>query len=235
MGMIDVFHISKEYSAGRGIFDVSFQVEPGEVFGLLGANGAGKTTTIRHLMGFGHSDMGECFIGGKNCWDEAALIQKKLGYLPGEVSLPPQMTGVQFLNFCGKMRELKSQRRRVELVERFDLDPSVKIRRMSRGTKQKLAIVCAFMHRPDVLILDEPTTGLDPLMRSRFIELLLEEKDMGRTIFLSSHIFEEMEKTCDRVGMLVGGHLAAVETVPDGKEQRLEDIFMHYYGGEEHA
>ena len=86
-----------------------------------------------------------------------------------------------------------------------------------------------------MLILDEPTTGLDPLMRSRFIELLLEEKDMGRTIFLSSHIFEEMEKTCDRVGMLVGGHLAAVETVPDGKEQRLEDIFMHYYGGEEHA
>ena len=116
MGMIDVFHISKEYSAGRGIFDVSFQVEPGEVFGLLGANGAGKTTTIRHLMGFVHADMGECFIGGKNCWDEAALIQKKLGYLPGEVSLPPQMTGVQFLNFCGKMRELKSQRRRDELV-----------------------------------------------------------------------------------------------------------------------
>ncbi len=211
MGMIDVFHITKDYGCQRGIFDVSFYVEEGEVFGFLGPNGAGKTTMIRHLMGFVRADMGECFINGKNCWDEASLIQKKLGYLPGELTLLEYMTAWDFLKFAAQMRGQKSMRRAEGLAERFELDVSQKIRRMSKGTKQKVGLVCAFMHNPDVLILDEPTSGLDPLMQGRFVELLLEEKDMGKTIFLSSHMLDEIEKTADRIGILREGRLAAVE------------------------
>ena len=211
MGIIDVFHITKDYGGQRGIFDLSFHVEEGEVFGFLGPNGAGKTTTIRHLMGFVRADMGECFIKGKNCWDEASLIQKKLGYLPGELSLLEHMEAWDFLEFVARMRGQRSMRRARALAERFELDVSQKIRRMSKGTKQKVGLVCAFMHNPDVLILDEPTSGLDPLMQSRFVELLLEEKDMGKTIFLSSHMLDEIEKTADRIGILREGRLAAVE------------------------
>ena len=228
MGMIDVFHITKDYSMGRGIFDLSFQVEEGEVFGFLGPNGAGKTTTIRHLMGFVRADMGECFIGGKNCWDEATVIQKRLGYLPGELTLMEQMTGMEFIWFVAKMREQKSMRRAQRLIERFELDPSVKIRKMSRGMKQKVGIVCAFMHNPQVLILDEPTSGLDPLMQSRFVDLLLEEKDVGKTIFLSSHIFDEIEKTCDRIGIIREGKLAAIEDAALVRSRRKKTFLITF-------
>ena len=228
MGMIDVFHITKDYSMGRGIFDLSFQVEEGEVFGFLGPNGAGKTTTIRHLMGFVRADMGECFIGGKNCWDEATAIQKRLGYLPGELTLMEHMTGMEFIRFSAGMREQKSMRRAQRLIERFELDPSVKIRKMSRGMKQKVGIVCAFMHNPQVLILDEPTSGLDPLMQSRFVELLLEEKDVGKTIFLSSHIFDEIEKTCDRIGIIREGKLAAIEDAASVRNKRKKTFLITF-------
>ena len=228
MGMIDVFHITKDYSMGRGIFDLSFQVEEGEVFGFLGPNGAGKTTTIRHLMGFVRADMGECFIGGKNCWDEATAIQKRLGYLPGELTLMEHMTGMEFIRFSAGMREQKSMRRAQRLIERFELDPSVKIRKMSRGMKQKVGIVCAFMHNPQVLILDEPTSGLDPLMQSRFVDLLLEEKDVGKTIFLSSHIFDEIEKTCDRIGIIREGKLAAIEDAASVRNKRKKTFLITF-------
>lgn len=228
MGMIDVFHISKDYSGGRGIFDLSFQVEEGEVFGFLGPNGAGKTTTIRHLMGFIRADMGECFIGGKNCWDESVSIQRKVGYLPGELALLEHMTGMEFIRFCAGMRELKSMRRAERLIERFELDSSVKIRRMSKGMKQKVGIVCAFMHNPDVLILDEPTSGLDPLMQSRFVDLLLEEKDVGKTIFLSSHMFDEIEKTCDRIGIIREGSLVAIEDAAQVRSHRKKTFLLTF-------
>ena len=228
MGMIDVFHITKDYSMGRGIFDLSFQVEEGEVFGFLGPNGAGKTTTIRHLMGIVRADMGECFIGGKNCWDEATAIQKRLGYLPGELTLMEHMTGMEFIRFSAGMREQKSMRRAQRLIERFELDPSVKIRKMSRGMKQKVGIVCAFMHNPQVLILDEPTSGLDPLMQSRFVDLLLEEKDVGKTIFLSSHIFDEIEKTCDRIGIIREGKLAAIEDAASVRNKRKKTFLITF-------
>ncbi len=228
MGMIDVFHITKDYSGGRGIFDLSFQVEEGEVFGFLGPNGAGKTTTIRQLMGFVRSDMGECFIGGKNCWDDAVEIQRRVGYLPGELALPDNMTGGEFIRFYAQMREQKSMRRAEKLIERFELDTTVKIRRMSRGTKQKVGIVCAFMHNPRVLILDEPTSGLDPLMQSRFVDLLLEEKDVGKTVFLSSHIFDEIEKTCDRIAIIREGRLAATEDVAAVRSRRKKTFLLTF-------
>ena len=230
MGMIDAFHITKEYSNGKGIFDLTFQVEEGEVFGFLGPNGAGKTTTIRHLMGFVRADLGECFIGGKNCWDEARFIQKKLGYLPGEINLINDMTGDEFIRFAAEMRELKSMRRANRLIERFELDTSVKIRKMSKGMKQKVGIICAFMHNPDVYILDEPSSGLDPLMQNRFVELLLEEKDLGKTIFLSSHMFDEVERTCDRIAIIKEGKLAAIEDAAAVRAQRRKTYIVTFEG-----
>ena len=189
MRVIDIEKLTRDYGSGKGIFDVSFQVNEGEVFGFLGPNGAGKTTTIRHLMGFIKAKSGRCTIRGMDCWQERCKIQEHLGYIPGEISFFDDMTGTEYLKFLAGYRRLKTANRMAEMMDRFELDPKSKIKKMSKGTKQKLGIVAAFMHDPEILILDEPTTGLDPLMQSRFVELLAEEKSKGKTILLSSHIF----------------------------------------------
>jgi len=195
------------------VFDVSFSITGGEVFGFLGPNGAGKTTTIRHLMGFLKPEKGRCSMLGKDCWKYRAEIQKNVGYIPGEMVFFDDMTGMEFLNFMATYRNTKSNSRAKELIYRFELDARSKIKKMSKGTKQKVGIVAAFMHDPQVLILDEPTSGLDPLMQSRFIELVTEEKARGKTILMSSHIFEEVERTCDRVAIIKNGKLVATDNV----------------------
>ena len=157
-------HHKKDYGGGHGVFDVSFAVEQGEVFGFLGPNGAGKTTTIRQLMGFLAPDSGTCTINGLDCRTETAAIQKNMGYIPGEPALPDDIRGGEFIRFLAAYRGMRGTGRAGELCERFELDASGRIRRMSKGMKQKVAIVCALMHDPAVLILDEPTSGLDPLM-----------------------------------------------------------------------
>ncbi len=201
------------YSSGKGIFDLNFSVGNGEVFGYLGPNGAGKTTTIRNLLGFTKPTRGRCSIKGLDCWQDSALIQKDLGYLPGEISFFDEMNGVEFLKLIGDLRGRRGNARRHSLIERFELDPSGKIRRMSKGMKQKLGIVAAFMHDPAVYVLDEPTSGLDPLMQKVFVDLILEEKKRGKTILMSSHNFEETYRTCDRAGIVREGRLVAVEDV----------------------
>ncbi|WP_026476686.1 ABC transporter ATP-binding protein [Alkaliphilus transvaalensis] len=211
--MIQIHQLTKSYGNKKGVFDLSFEVSKGEVFGYLGPNGAGKTTTIRHLLGFIKPDQGSCKIDGMDCHREAAIIQKNLGYLPGEIAFFDDMTGIQFLNLMASMRGLKDFTRRDELIAQFELDTKGKIRKMSKGMKQKVGIVCAFMHNPDILILDEPTSGLDPLMQNRFIELIREEKTKGRTIIMSSHSFEEVERTCDRVGIIRQGRLVAIDDI----------------------
>ena len=213
MGVCEIQGLIRDYGKGRGVFDLSFSINQGEVFGFLGPNGAGKTTTIRHLMGFLKPQKGRCTIGGKDCWKDRAEIQKNLGYIPGEMVFFDDMTGTQFLSFMTKYRKTKSNGRTKELLERFELDPQSKLKKMSKGMKQKVGIVAAFMHDPEVLILDEPTSGLDPLMQSRFIELLLEEKARGKTILMSSHMFEEVERTCSRVAIIRQGTLAALDNV----------------------
>ncbi|MGI6771972.1 MAG: ATP-binding cassette domain-containing protein [Acutalibacteraceae bacterium] len=213
MGVCEIQGLTRDYGKGRGVFDLSFSINQGEVFGFLGPNGAGKTTTIRHLMGFLKPQKGRCTIGGKDCWKDRAEIQKNLGYIPGEMVFFDDMTGTQFLSFMTKYRKTKSNGRTKELLERFELDPQSKLKKMSKGMKQKVGIVAAFMHDPEVLILDEPTSGLDPLMQSRFIELLLEEKARGKTILMSSHMFEEVERTCSRVAIIRQGTLAALDNV----------------------
>ena len=219
MDVISVSHLTRDFGENRGIFDLSFTISQGETFGFLGPNGAGKTTLIRHLMGFLRSKSGSCRISGIDCWSAREKTQRQIGYLPGEISFFEGMNGAAFLHFLEDYRGVKSEKRKLELLERFELDPKIKIREMSKGTKQKLAIVAALMHDPQVLILDEPTTGLDPLMQNRFVDLLRQEKDRGKTIFLSSHLFEEVEKTCDRVGIIRRGVLVATDAI-DGLRKR---------------
>jgi len=188
------------------------------VVGYLGPNGAGKTTTIRALLGFMWPSSGRCTIGNLDCFKQATQIQQTLGYIPGEIAFPDGMTGHEFLAFMSAMRGARREERKKELLEMFELNPEGKIKRFSKGMKQKLGIVTAFMHNPDVLILDEPTSGLDPLMQNRFIELLLSEKAKGKTILMSSHNFEEVEKTCDRVLIIRDGKI-----VEQADVQKLKD------------
>lgn len=220
MNTIEIDRLTKDYGRGRGVFGLTFSVAQGEAFGFLGPNGAGKTTTIRHLMGFSRPQSGSCRIGGLDCLTQSPRIQKDLGYIPGEIALPDEMTGLEFLRFLARYRGVSDFSRAEALMARFELDPRGRIRRMSKGMKQKVGIVCAFMHDPAVLVLDEPTSGLDPLMQNRFIELVLEEKARGKTILLSSHMFEEVERTCDRVGIIRAGELVALDSVASLKAQR---------------
>lgn len=204
--------LTKDYGGGKGIFGLDLAVNKGEVFGFLGPNGAGKTTTIRLLMGFTRPDKGSAELLGLPCFQRAPAIHRRVGYLPGELALMDDMTGREFIHLMADMRGLKDLGRARELTERFQLDDRGKIRKMSKGTKQKVGLVCAFMAAPELLILDEPTSGLDPLMQNVFIDLLLEEKARGATVLLSSHLFEEVERTCDRIAILRAGKLVAVET-----------------------
>lgn len=224
MSVINVQNLTRDYGMGNGIFDVSIQVEQGEVFGFLGPNGAGKTTTIRHLMGFIKPKAGICQIDGLDCWKNRDKIQKRLGYISGEIHFFDDMTGKEFLKFISEYRNIKTPNRTQEMLERFELDPRSRIKKMSKGMKQKIGIVSAFMHDPDILILDEPTSGLDPLMQNRFIELIAEEKKKGKTILLSSHMFEEVERTCDRIGMIRNGKLVTTDSV-----DALRKRYRHTY------
>ncbi|KOS62118.1 ABC transporter ATP-binding protein [Lysinibacillus agricola] len=207
MTVISLQHVTKDYGHGRGIFDVSFNVEKGTVYGFLGPNGAGKTTAIRHIMGFSKPQQGIVTVNGLDSWTNASTIQEKLGYLPGEVALPENLSGEQFIQMMMDLRKVKDDTHCKKLIDFFELDASGKIKRMSLGMKRKLAIVTAFMHDPDVLVLDEPTSGLDPIMQQRFIDFVKEEKKRGKTILLSSHIFTEVDATCDEISIIKDGHL----------------------------
>ena len=205
--MIDIQNLTKDYGAHRGVFDITLHVAPGEVYGYLGPNGAGKSTTLRHMMGFGRPDFGRITVRGLDAWEDQTEIKKFVGYLPGEISLPEDMKGLDYLRMLSKMRKMPSFQYAEQLLDYFELHADTGIKRMSKGMKQKVAIVSAFMHNPDVIFLDEPTSGLDPLMQERFLRLVATKKAQGKTVFLSSHIFEEVSKVCDRVGILKTGTL----------------------------
>ncbi|WP_201008288.1 ABC transporter ATP-binding protein [Paenibacillus glycanilyticus] len=211
--MLVVDGLTKLFPGGKGITDVSFTVEQGEVFGFLGPNGAGKSTTIRHIMGFMKPDRGSASIKGLDTWKQQGTVQRLVGYLPGEISFIEGMNGKEFLAFLARMQRVDSSARRQELIERLQFDVSTPIRKMSKGMKQKVGIVAAFMHRPELIILDEPTSGLDPLMQQLFIELVLEEKARGTTFLMSSHSFPEIERTCDRAAIIKDGRLVATNNI----------------------
>lgn len=235
MNRIHIEHLTRDYGNGKGIFDLSLNIGSGVVFGFLGPNGAGKTTAIRHLMGFLRPQKGLCQIDGLDCQKKREEIQKRIGYIPGEINFFDDMTGTELLKFHLSYRKIHSDRTMKALLERFELDPKNKIRKMSKGTKQKLGIVAAFMHDPDLLILDEPTGGLDPVMQNRFISLLEEKKKQGKTILLSSHIFEEIEKICDRVGIIQNGKLVADDSTEALRNRHMRTYTVHLDTPEEAA
>ena len=212
MSVINVERLTKDYGFGRGVFDVSIHVEKGEVFGFLGPNGAGKSTTIRHLMGFSQPDDGKVEIFGKPTFGKYYEILKNVGYIPGEVALPAGLTGKEFLKMMQDLTGIYNNERLGMLLELFELDEASllgDVKQMSLGVKRKLAVVSAFMSDPEVLILDEPTSGLDPVMQERFIEFIHKEKERGKTILLSSHIFSEIDNTCDRIAIIKDGKIVS--------------------------
>ncbi len=209
MPVIAIEHLTKDYGHGRGVFDANIKIEQGECYGFLGPNGAGKTTTIRHLMGFSKPQIGRTSILGKDSWRYSAVLQNTVGYLPGEVTLPAGLSGTAFLRMMEQMRGVEQREYLQMLLERFELNPNIRIKQMSLGVKRKLAVVTAFMHDPDILILDEPTSGLDPVMQKTFIEYIKEEKERGKTIFLSSHIFHEVDAVCDRIAIIRDGKIVS--------------------------
>ncbi|MDR0836924.1 MAG: ATP-binding cassette domain-containing protein [Propionibacteriaceae bacterium] len=215
MPVLNIDHLTKDYGSGRGVFDVTFEVNKGEVFGFLGPNGAGKTTTIRHIMGFSRPQHGTTTVNGLDSWTQHYVIQRDVGYLPGEIALPEELTGTQFIAMMAELRGMSDMTYTDYLTSKFELEPSGGLKRMSLGMKRKLAIVTAFMHDPDTLVLDEPTSGLDPVMQDIFISFIKDEKERGKTILLSSHIFSEVDATCDRIAIIKDGHLVSTFVADD--------------------
>ena len=225
MSVIEVNNLTKDYGSGRGVFDVSFKVDKGEVFGFLGPNGAGKSTTIRHLMGFSKPDKGETKIFDKDTFDRYYEILNRVGYIPGEIALPQGLTGIAFLRMMQDLQKIHNEERLQELLKLFELDEITlkgETKRMSLGVKRKLAIVSAFMSDPEVLILDEPTSGLDPVMQEVFIEFVKKEKERGKTILLSSHIFTEVDATCDRIAIIKDGVIVSEFIANDLKHAKTK-------------
>ncbi len=218
--IIEVKNLTKDYGSGRGVFNVSFAVKKGEVFGFLGPNGAGKSTTIRHLMGFSKPDKGNTYILGEPTFNKYYEILNHVGYIPGEIALPAGLTGWQFLRMMQDLQHIHNEEKLNSMLTLFELDDVTlqgETKRMSLGVKRKLAIVAAFMSDPDVLILDEPTSGLDPVMQENFIKFIHEEKSRGKTILLSSHIFSEIDSTCDRIAIIKDGKIVSEFVADDLK------------------
>jgi ABC-2 type transport system ATP-binding protein len=215
MPLIEITNITKDYGHGRGNFDVNLSVEKGEVIGFVGTNGAGKTTLIRQMMGFLRPDKGSIKINGLDAWKDSAEIKKLVGYLPGEIAFPDAPTGSIFLKRQAELLGLKDMTYAEHITKKLQLDPTATLKRMSKGMKQKTAIVAAFMASPEIIVLDEPTTGLDPLMRAEFMEILGTEKKKGRTIFMSNHMFEEVEGSCDKVALIKDGKIVDVKATKE--------------------
>ena len=202
--------LTKDYGSGRGIFDVTMSVGEGETMGFVGTNGSGKTTTIRNFLGFVKPTRGSASVYGMPSWERASEIADKVGYVPGEIAFPDLKTGIDFLKCQADFKGLKDLGYANSLIERLQLDPRANLKRMSKGMKQKTALVAALMFDSPLLVLDEPTTGLDPLMRVSFLDILRDEQKKGKTIFMSSHLFEELEGTCDRVALIRDGYIVDI-------------------------
>jgi ABC-2 type transport system ATP-binding protein len=226
--MIEVERLTKSYGSKRGIADVSFQVAEGEVFGFLGPNGAGKTTTIRQLMALLRPDSGTAKIAGHDCWEQSVEIKRLTGYVPGEPALDPNLSGGQILEYLANLRGGVDQGYLKQLIKRLDLDTSRKFRHYSSGNKRKVVLIQAFMHQPRVLILDEPTNGLDPLGQQEFDRMVKEVRDEGRTVFLSSHILSEVELLCSRVAIIREGKLVRVGGVAEVKDIKRYEITITF-------
>ena len=226
--VIKIEHLTKDYGEGRGVFDLNFDIKKGEMFGFVGANGAGKTTTIRQIMGFLKPDGGKVTVCGLDSWNEAEKTKKYIGYVPGEIAFPDLPTGTEFIKSQAEFLGVKDLSYANYLIEKLQLDPSANLKRMSKGMKQKTAIVVALLADPDILILDEPTTGLDPLMRVAFMDIIAKEKEKGRTILISSHLYEELEKHCDRVALIDKGKIVDIADMNAIRNRPISDYKIEF-------
>lgn len=237
MGVIDVKNLTKDYGFSRGVFNVSFSINKGEVFGFLGPNGAGKSTTIRHLLGFSKPDEGETLILDLPSFNNYYKFLNNVGYIPGEIALPQGLTGWQFIRMMQNLQHKHNEKQLTKMLNLFELDDIIlktETKRMSLGDKRKLAIVVAFMNDPDILVLDEPTSGLDPVMQEVFIELIKKEKEKGKTILLSSHIFSEVDATCDRIAIIKDGKIVSEFIADELKHASMKNYKVHFNNEEDY-
>jgi ABC-2 type transport system ATP-binding protein len=225
---IETEHLTKYYGKSRGIVDVDLTVDAGQIFGFLGPNGAGKSTTIRVLLDLIRPTSGTARVLGLDARRDRLAIDRRVSYVPGELSLYGELTGHQLLTYLGNLQGSVDSGYREKLIERLELDTTRKIKSLSRGNKQKVGLVSAFMIRPELLILDEPTAGLDPFVQIEFEHLCEEARDEGRTVFISSHQLPEVEHLCDRVGIIREGRLLAVESIASLKERALRRLEIDF-------
>jgi len=226
--VIQTEKLTKSYGPFRGIVDVDLGVNEGEIFGFLGPNGAGKTTTIRILLDLIRPSSGHATVFGIETTTDPVAIHRRLGYLPGEWNLYDRLTGAETITYFANLRGGVDRSYVNQLVQRLDLDPSRRFREYSRGNKQKVGLICALQHRPELLILDEPTSGLDPLVQQTFNELLFEARADGRTVFLSSHIISEVERTCDRVAIIREGRIVRLDTVEGVRNLAAHEVELRF-------
>lgn len=228
MNVIEIKNLTKDYGNNQGIFDINLNIEKGEMIGFVGTNGSGKTTTIRNIMGFIKPTSGQVLVNNKSSWEHASEIVKDIGYVPGEIAFPDLKTGIDFLKCQAEFLNMKNMDYANELIERLQLDPRANLKRMSKGMKQKTALVAALMNDVPIIILDEPTTGLDPLMRVTFLDIIKEEHKKGKTIFMSSHMFEELETTCDRVALINDGKIIDVVNMDEIRNRPIKDFKIEF-------
>ncbi len=228
--IIETEKLTKSYGKSRGIVEVDLAVEQGEVFGFLGPNGAGKTTTIRVLLDHIRPSAGSAKVFGIETHVDPVAIHRRIGYLPGEFTLYDRLTGGQTLQYFANLRGGVDPAYQASLIERIDLDPSRRFKEYSKGNKQKVGLVIALQHKPDLLMLDEPTSGLDPLVQQTVFEILREAVAAGATVFLSSHILSEVEKSCDRVAIIREGRLAKVDTVEGLRDLAHHQVELRFAG-----
>ncbi len=226
--VIRIESLTKYYGTQRGVIEVDLAVTQGEVFGFLGPNGAGKTTTIRILLDHIRPTSGRATVFGIETTDDPVAIHRRVGYLPGEFNLYDRLTGAQTIEYFANLRGGVDAAYQQSLIERLELDASRRYREYSRGNKQKVALVCALQHRPDLLILDEPTAGLDPLVQQTFFALLHEATAEGRTVFLSSHIISEVERVCDRVAIIREGRIVEVDEVNGLRRMAVHHVELRF-------
>ncbi len=215
MSIIEFNNVTKSYGDFTALKGATLSVQKGEIHGFIGPNGAGKTTTIRILLGTLKADSGKSTMLGKDTWEHAVDIHKNIAYVPGDVSLWPNLTGGEVIDFFGKLKGNTNQKRLKELYKKFDLDPSKKIREYSKGNRQKVALISALASNAEVYIFDEPTTGLDPLMEMVFQDAVRDLKKENKTVFLSSHILSEVESLCDTITIIRDGKIIETGTLED--------------------
>ena len=226
--VIEIENLTKDYGNGRGIFNENLTIKHGEMVGFVGPNGSGKTTTIRNILGFIKPTSGSVKVNGLSSWEHASEIAKSVGYVPGEIAFPDLPTGIAFLKCQAEFYGLKDMSYANELIEKLQLDPRANLKRMSKGMKQKTALVAALMNDSPIIILDEPTTGLDPLMRVTFLDIIKKEHEKGKTIFMSSHLFEELETTCDRVALINDGHIIDIADMNEIRHRPVKDMKIEF-------